>query len=310
MNETPDHDSVGARAAAAFARRAATATLPAPELDHLRALAGRPPASTGRYTPWVARGLAAAAAAVVLAGGTYVVLESRTGSPTVSTVDLTGGAPVVLRRVADVAAAIPVVVPRPDQFVYTRLVGEGIPKGSPTDYAGPLVSMGSEVWTAQADGVDSLAVYSDGTRVPIGHDIASDPGTDLQMPTYADLARIPTDPAGLRAYLDGQFPGEPVHGAELLLGGNLVPPALASAIYRVLADVPGLTVDPGVVDAAGRPGVGISQTDRVGGRHELIFDRGRLRLTGTRTTGPTGQVTASVAFLEQSVVDEAGDRPR
>jgi hypothetical protein len=172
------------------------------------------------------------------------------------------------------------------------------------------------VWVAQAEDTDSLAIYGDGTRVPIHHKVESDPGLDVEMATYADLAKIPTDPAGLRAYLDKQYPNGPLRGAELLLEANLVPPALSSAIYRLLADEPGLTVDPDVSDAAGRPGVGVGQTDRTGVLHELIFDRDRLSLIGSRqvrtagtATNPTEQVIASSAFVEQAIVDDAGERP-
>lgn len=322
----------GAQVAAAFARRATMLTVPPPELEHLRQLARHRPRAGGAPRPLVTRGLAAAAVITVLATSAYAVVTGRAdrvealpggpsaasaaAQPPISDAELAGGAPVVLRRIAAVTQTSPITVPRPDQFVYTKLVGTGTPKGGPADSPGPPQPVSSEVWIAQADGTDSLAVYGDGTRVPISHESEGDPGTDVETATYADLTRIPTDPAGLRAYLDEQFPGQPLQGAELLLQGNLVPPSLASAIFRVLADEPGLTVDSAVSDAAGRPGVGVGQTDGDGVLHELLFDRDRLNLIGTRQVRTRGtaanapeQVIGSVAFVEQAIVDDAGERP-
>lgn len=323
MNDTTSDHVDGTRLAAALAQRANVLAMPAPEPAQLRELAEHEHRGSDRPAPVLTRRLMAAAVVTVLAaGGAYAVVAGRadTGSsttitaagPGISAADLAGGAPVVLRRIAAASRVAPAVVPRLDQFVYTKLVGVGTPAGSPSDYSGPPQPVSSEMWVAQAPDTMSLAIHGDGTRVPINPRVESDPGTDVQMATYADLAKIPTDPAGLRTYLDERFPRQPLRGAELLLQGNLVPPALASAIYQLLADEPGLTVDPDVADATGRPGVGIGRADRTGLLHELIFDRDGLQLIGMRQvrTDPTEHVVVSVAFVGQAIVDAAGDRPR
>jgi hypothetical protein len=52
--------------------------------------------------------------------------------------------------------------------------------------------------------------------------------------------------------------------ASDLLWNPLVGPALRSALYKVLAAVPGVTVRPSARDSIGRPAVEISRTDNSG----------------------------------------------
>jgi len=126
---------------------------------------------------------------------------------------------------------------------------------------------------------------SDGTPSGKGY-------TPRYSPTAAQFAAMRTSPAALRAALislwekqTGPAPGpvrktsgatpvpRPVaesqddmvfQQASDLLWNPLVRPALRSALYKVLATVPGVTVNPAARDSTGRPAVEISRTDNSG----------------------------------------------
>jgi hypothetical protein len=118
-------------------------------------------------------------------------------------------------------------------------------------------------------------------------------------PTAAQFAALPTSPAALRAALIAQWHQQvkpagsaaqrasqatrsprpipiPVtvsdddivfQQASSMLWNPLVGPALRSALYKVLAAVPGVTVNPSARDTAGRRAVEISRTDNSGFPH-------------------------------------------
>ena len=142
------------------------------------------------------------------------------------------------------------------------------------------------------------------------------PGAPPVRGTYEFLTTLPTNPVTLRAWiyghLDGGQPPDDQAWTDItdLLGGMLVPPRLAAALFKVAATIPGATVKPHVIDAAGRAGIAVA---RVGQEYpednELIFDPRTYRLLGQRSTlaapekglGPAGTVTLSSAQLSETV---------
>ena len=117
--------------------------------------------------------------------------------------------------------------------------------------------------------------------------------TRRYSPTAAQLAAMPTEPAALRAALISQWnsqvgpaahpvrkrKGQPTpvpipltvsdndkvfQQASNLLWYPLVSPALRAALYKVLAAVPGVTVNQAARDSLGKPAVEISRTDSSG----------------------------------------------
>src|SRR3984885_929816 len=145
-------------------------------------------------------------------------------------------------------------------------------------------SLTGDVWT-----------YQRGAGVP-----AELPVARHDSPTEAQLAAMPTGPAALRALLISQYDQQQKQAdaamaaqlkqkdkisrrahrpavkplrltandkvfeqANLLLWNPLVPPALRSAVFRVLAATPGVQVNSHARDDRGRPAVEISWFDRV-----------------------------------------------
>jgi hypothetical protein len=135
--------------------------------------------------------------------------------------------------------------------------------------------------------IDSLTgdmwSYQQGTD---GTPSGTGPVTKHYSPTAAQFAAMPTDPTALPAALIAQwdaqnkpgpnpnnFPTEPIpfndndrvfQQATFLLWNPLVGPDLRSALYKVLATVPGVKVDSSARDGDGRRAVEISRTDATG----------------------------------------------
>jgi outer membrane lipoprotein SlyB len=230
----------------------------------------------------VATGAAAGVLAGVLASGTGTGAgpAGRTPAAVAGTIRLTA-AQHTLYKLSSVAAT----TPRPaGKYVIMR--EEQINKGD-----------GGNSSSNNIDVMNSLTggdiVYQDFPGVP--HQLTSASGT-----TQAQYDTWPTDPATLRAFLLNQaqqqqrqadkliqaklsklarlnktkaiprprFQEPPQTAADLVVGqvtdtlwNPLISPALRSALYKVLAQTPGVTVKTGVKDILGRPAVEISQYD-------------------------------------------------
>jgi hypothetical protein len=104
-------------------------------------------------------------------------------------------------------------------------------------------------------------------------------------PTRAELAAWPTNPAKLRALLvrqAGQTVGLDINGvtetaddlvfqeATTWLWNPLLSPALRSAMYKVLAATPGVTVKTATTDRAGRPAIEITRYDSFAGEESTF----------------------------------------
>lgn len=146
-------------------------------------------------------------------------------------------------------------------------------------------------------------------------------------PTTGELDAMPTSPAKLRAFLLDQaktqltqayawqaqqaekagkkiptpFPKGPMptdndlvfeQAADLLWEPHLSP-ALRAALYKVLADTPGVQVKPGTTDSAGRPAIEISRTDQVSKAKVETFENPK-----TGATLESAWVEPSGEFLE------------
>ncbi|GAA0422093.1 hypothetical protein Acor_51810 [Acrocarpospora corrugata] len=112
-----------------------------------------------------------------------------------------------------------------------------------------------------------------------------------------------------------------------------MPPRLRGAIFRALAEIPGVRVDSGVRDAAGRAGIGVAHEGgasdaglrrdadgQVTSRSYLVFDATTYEFLGRRVDylrdyvfngrigTPAGSFFAS-AVVAAGVVDKPGEIP-
>ncbi|GGL38833.1 CU044_5270 family protein [Planomonospora parontospora] len=234
---------------------------------------------------------------------------------------------VVLERAALVAESRPAAAaPRADQWQYRRYVTVQ-PNGD-----GEVQE--HEEWL-RYDGRQNAGYDLDGAfRV---QDVPPDPGDDdLSPEKYAErLRRLPTDPDELLAHVTGDrhwidLPKEDPGGAEppdarafrvlsVYLGQRAVmPPELEAAIYRALARIPGVAVELGVRDAAGRAGLGVFH--RPAGeereRRYLILEPDTFRYLGSRTVWLRDEViggevafTAGSAYVTAELASTIVDRP-
>ncbi|MEW2288763.1 CU044_5270 family protein [Streptomyces sp. NPDC047841] len=239
-----------------------------------------------------------------------------------------------LDRIAAAAMKTDAAPVAENQFVYIRRLAREN-KGA---FGGPVVlgaTHKEEAWMAQKPGPVTTTGWlrssgkdavMPGQLVPSTFATPVRPG--LWYPTYAWLAQLPADPDALLEVLynqttveDGESKDEAVfRGIGDLLGSVIMPPATASALYKAVARVPGVTWIPDAVDAAGRHGIGITHQDSGSAtRSVLIFDKDTLAYLGSQayftdggatTRGTRGDVLFGVdAVMARGVVDRHGEVP-
>jgi hypothetical protein len=302
----------------------------------------RPPRAELR--PGLARrivigGVTVAAAAAITAGvlaGTH-----RTAlAPVTIPAKLT--AREVLEHAAAAALKEPVVVPRDDQFVYTKVVGPGgVVERSWLSVDGTWDGLtespvnGKEQKTVQLGCVNGSRKIRtpgrDGKPIKGGHKpiVAKKPvpmdgpgvtvpmdGPVVTVPCTPELAffpDMPTTAATMGPYL------ERTQGVRLndlndlsktvgfMLESDYILPAQRAALYRFLAGMPGLTVEHHVRDVSGRPGIGVGWRFE-GSKAMNIFDPRTFAYLGMTTWGEQGQLGGD-ALVQTAIVDRAGEMP-
>ena len=268
-----------------------------------------------RRTAWKVAGaglLAAAAAAASVIG-----LTGHSGSP--------GGhitAARLLSEIAAVAARAPAQEVTDNQFMYIKTeVATGVPYGEPA----PAKPHLRQVWIPVADLCGPGLAIENGKRFSISDKPTPDmvanhvhlkcpyQGT-LNDPSYRLLQSLPTGP---RKLLDliykktagaGQSPDQEAFTTiGDLLRESIAPPDVSAALFRAAALIPGVTVIPRAVDAAGRPGIAVSFTSN-GEQSEWIFDRQTLQMRG-ELDFVNGTLTSTSAIMTRGFVDHPGQVP-
>ena len=255
----------------------------------------------------VVAGLAVAAAGTAVA----VVVGNPVAVPPAQ-----AAARTALRRAARHAAAAPFSVPRVDQYLYVRSVGQSLasrnlPGGDLVIFLSPEVD---QVWQAvdparpglqRQSGGGAPTFLRPGDEQRLGQaglldalDIPDTPqemtipayfsGNRFTTPSWPFLAGLPTDPDGLYQQIEAFARG---HGPSLheemlvtisdALNYSTAPPAVVAALYEVAARVPGVELVPGAVDVSGRRGVAVALAS-YWTRRELIFDETTGTFLGSR----------------------------
>ncbi|GAA2642988.1 hypothetical protein Adu01nite_81550 [Paractinoplanes durhamensis] len=130
-----------------------------------------------------------------------------------------------------------------------------------------------------------------------------------------------TSPAAIDAYLknpEGGVMAEP----WALAGQYVLPPDVKAAIFRYLAQQPGMKVNPDAVNLDGRPAIGLGEVIEGYLSRELLFDKDTYSLIGDRmvavkdkvrkaddgtTYAHKGDLFRQVIYRKMAIVDNAGD---
>jgi hypothetical protein len=236
---------------------------------------------------------------LVLSGATVVGLAAAiTGVVAFGGLESVGVAPpeaeavAFLHQAADVVRELPATPPLPGQFVYSR--------SETTEGA-------REAWHS-ADGEHDGMIRQQGMDIPLpgcedgrrrvmrgDYDMGTTEPCDAQ-PAYR---RLPTDTAGMRAYLEGK-PNDFDVLLHFAIQETYVSPPSMAALFEVMADYPGLEIVEDATDGAGRHGVGLTWAQPVDQQEvTLVFDPETHVFLGTEDT----------AIFEHAIVDAVGERP-
>ncbi|HET8751974.1 MAG TPA: CU044_5270 family protein [Gaiellaceae bacterium] len=248
----------------------------------------------------------------------------------------------VLLRAAHTAAHHPATTPGPGQYVYTKSeavweVVQAAPDGpaaiafQPTTrqiWIGPDGSgrihedEGHMLFPTAADAAYFYHAYRNQLNLLNAH-TAEDHEASGGL-GYIDLSKVPTDPAKLKQRIENRtIPGTggPPGDAETfqiigdLLRETSAPPAVRSALYTIVSQLPGVQLIGPTHDQIGRPGIGVAYVSR-GLRDELIFDPQTSALLGEQQSVverskwnpfPPGSVIGWAAYLASGVVDSTSD---
>lgn len=268
------------------------------ELHHLLATAAvSPHAAAPRRRPsrrWLAvPAVVAAAAAVALAAPDKAPRQLRPAPATAAT---------VLTQLRDKVAGAPGQTGR---YAYEkRLSYVSHMRGSTKGKGGAFVVVlphEDEQWVADdGSAIVRMVVHDDQPTFPTPKDKAAYEAAGDQRPPFSDapyavyhvkvaglstaeVRSLPTDPAQLRARLEG---GDVLLTAKIgqLLATALTPPAVKAALFEVLKGLPGATLVPEVKDPKGRSGVGV-EFDTPAWKTLFLFDRETGGLLATRSIG-------------------------
>jgi hypothetical protein len=277
-----------------------------------------------------AAGLTTAAAAAITAAYTLApTAEAPVARPGASVAPVASPRPAfgpattpsgVLHNAALAALQLPAGAPRPDQFVYTKLYrrqafGAGVVQ---TWSSADGTRLGLEDAGVNQSG--ALPACQGGFWIdkPVGQpaeetEIRCDPAENA-----AYQPAMPAAPAALSSYLHKLFgldPGDSgglVTETETMITTSYLTPAQRAAIYRLLAQTPGLTVVPHVTNVRGQTGVGVRSGIWKGSVYTIIFDRSTFAPLGMNWTGVTGPMKGThngEVVLKTAIVDSTPPLP-
>jgi hypothetical protein len=230
----------------------------------------------------------------------------------------------ILRQASTVVERAPVrTVPAPGQWIYTRTIDVQY-KQATTSGDNWETFDGSETayyWEGQ------LIVHQSGQP---GGAIKGNPLTAFEddatpRTAYYALASLPSDPAGLLAVIGraasgagDEEAGNPLIGSEPktkaqrefgyltsilwnAAAGVGGPPKAEAAAFRAMATLPGITVQPGVKDAAGADAIAVSDN---GGLNQLLLDPGTYQVLGLRQLSDGMDGALSLGKLPSGLRDQ------
>lgn len=256
---------------------------------------------------------AGATLAVVAAVATAVIIGTPSGEP-----DPTAQrARDLLLLAAGAVEGQEPIDPEPDQFIYYELVQ--YPSYGVADVPGEYVNEiliwesvdASHPGEVRITGFDSCDTADAPEPCTLVHELLVHGVPDLGHAPYTVLSDLPTDPTELMERIDADASGDRIRAWHIT--GRLaerLPPPQRAALFRGLATMPDIQLVEDVIDAAGRPGVGVGIFNpKLGGLDMIIFDPATHAYLGTAVIIDDGSVNHDRALVRTGVVDEVGQVP-
>jgi hypothetical protein len=253
----------------------------------------------------------------------------------------------LLAKVADAAAGQPAPVVKDSDFAYIRSMDAysvSTDDNKPSTMEPlherqiwlPVANIcvtGLLIENGQRIPISPFPVPIDGKKIPVSPPSATSDGKagrwSISQPnitcpsegnpgdtTYRLLQSIPTEPKALLAYLIAakKFTNDdPPTEIGDLIRESIMPPALAAALYRLAATLPGATLIPHATTGTGLPGIGIMWTSKSAKQvyqNEWIFDPKTLQFVGEKTFDPTtGKLNGESTIVQRAFVAKAGQVP-
>jgi hypothetical protein len=244
-------------------------------------------------------GVTVAAAAAITAG----VLMVAGTAPAGVTVPAQLTAREVLDQAATAALRETTVVPREDQFVYTKEVSPG-----------GVVQLSWLSVDGTRDGLTESPMNGKMEKsVQQGCVNGARTMTVPCTPERAFFPDMPTTVAAMGPYLERTQGIRPSDLNDLsktigfMLRDDYILPAQRAALYKYLATTPGLTVQRQVRDVSGRLGIGVVWSYQ-GGKSMNIFDPRTFAYLGVSDFGEQGQEGGD-ALVQTAIVNRAGEFP-
>ena len=286
---------------------------------------------------------AAVAATVVITGhvtAAHPGASPQTSGPTTGRGSVPSSpAAVLLAKIANAAASQPSPMVRDSEFMYIRsevaYEQDAIVNGHETATMEKLHER--QIWLPVANICVTGLLREGGSSTPLSpfpvvngkvQPLSSANSGDLQLnftcpseghlgaASYRLLQSLPTSQSALLNYLKAGKKwtnDDPVTEIGDLIREAIIPPAVAAALYRVAAHLPGAIVIPDATNAVGAHGVGIAwaSTDAAHTyRTEWIFNKKTLQYIGERDYNvKTGVVSGESAILQRGFVNKPGELP-
>ncbi|MCU7724392.1 CU044_5270 family protein [Actinoplanes sp. KI2] len=213
------------------------------------------------------------------------------------------------------------VDPRPDQFMYVDTLEMRNPPAYESKKPNGALVPGQakyrdvQVWNRIDGQVQAsmkngkLAVHRQG-----------DGGGQWGFVPWSQIVKL-TSPEKVAYYLEHPEGGV-MADPEALAGQYVLPPNVKAAIYRYLAQQPGMKVNPDAVNLDGHPAIGLGRVEEGYLSQELLFDKQTYALIGERLIAVTdhvnrgddgtsythkGDLFRQVIYRKMIIVDRPGD---
>jgi hypothetical protein len=140
-------------------------------------------------------------------------------------------------------------------------------------------------------------------------------GTYFAFVPWSQIVKL-TTPDAITAYLKDPEGGV-MAVPDALAGQYVLPPEVKAAIFRYLAQQPGMKVNPDAVNLDGHPAIGLGRVVEGYLSQELLFDRQTYTLIGERLIaiknergagdGRKGDLYRQVIYRKMAIVDRPGE---